>query len=394
MQRLKKVLGLTVLALMCSVVTANAVDLRFSGFGDFVYGTTRGKIADAASRTLFEQYGTDEFPLNTTQGFGLTGTDFVVIADMNEQFTFLGEVNLQTGRGGSADLELDVERFFSNYRFRPELNVQTGLFFTPVGYNNRFLYARAWLMNSIQVPDFFEEELNLFPTHSIGVMVHGAFQQPNGHSINYAVSVANGRPRVPVAAVYARDFSDNKEVTGLIEWIVPGYKDSRIGVSGWTGGIQSVKVDALGDVVSFAGAEPIELREIGFDPYIVLNTSHVGLNAEYVVARQEDTRGNLGGGTYEVSGLMAELSLHLNRGKVHPYVRYDKTKVPDGGGPYLSLREDGGEFTRSYVPEFEAVMGGVALDVSTNNRLKFEVIRHFAGPRRELGFTVQSAFGF
>lgn len=36
-------------------------------------------------------------------------------------------------------------------------------------------------MNSIQVPDFFEEELNLFPTHSIGVAAHGQFAFANGH---------------------------------------------------------------------------------------------------------------------------------------------------------------------------------------------------------------------
>ena len=67
-----------------------------------------------------------------------------------------------------------MERFFVDYKLDERFNLQAGLYFTPIGYNNRFLYARAWLMNSIQVPDFFEEELNLIPTHTIGVNGYGA----------------------------------------------------------------------------------------------------------------------------------------------------------------------------------------------------------------------------
>jgi hypothetical protein len=34
----------------------------------------------------------------------------VVIADMTEKLTFLGEVNFQAARGGATGLDLDVER--------------------------------------------------------------------------------------------------------------------------------------------------------------------------------------------------------------------------------------------------------------------------------------------
>ena len=184
--------------------------LRFSGFGDFVFGAVGGGKVDPAAAQEFATFGTDPDPVNTNRGFGITGTDFVILADMTEAMTFLGEINFQTGRGGSADIEIDVERFFVNYQIDPRFNVQGGLFFTPIGYNNRFLYARAWLMNSIQVPDFFEEELNLFPTHSIGVAAHGEFTFRNGHRLAYIVSAANGRPHTPDGAVYARDYTDQQ----------------------------------------------------------------------------------------------------------------------------------------------------------------------------------------
>ena len=182
--------------------------------------------------------------MNTNRGFGLTGTDFVVLADMTDNATFLGEINLQTGRGGSSDLELDVERFFVNYRIDPRFNVQAGLFFTPIGYNNRFLYARAWLMNSIQVPDFFEEELNLFPTHSIGVAAHGAVRlrataiaSPTSCRRPTAVRTRRTAPSTPATTPPTR------RSPVCVEWLIPGFKDSRVGVSGWFGNIDSVRVE-------------------------------------------------------------------------------------------------------------------------------------------------------
>jgi len=99
---------------------------------------------------------------------------------MTDAITFLGEINFQAARSASSEIEIDVERFFVNYRIDPRFNLQGGLYFTPIGVNNRFLYASAWLMNSIRVPDFFEEELNLFPTHSVGVGVNGEFEVGNG----------------------------------------------------------------------------------------------------------------------------------------------------------------------------------------------------------------------
>ncbi len=191
----RRTLSIAVAVLLTAAAApAQAQTLRFSGFGDFVFGAVGGGKVDPAAAQKFATFGSDPDPVNTNRGFGVTGTDFVVLADMTEAMTFLGEINFQTGRGGSSDIEVDVERFFVNYQIDPRFNLQGGLFFTPIGYNNRFLYARAWLMNSIQVPDFFEEELNLFPTHSIGVAAHGEFALRNGHRLAYIVSAANGRP--------------------------------------------------------------------------------------------------------------------------------------------------------------------------------------------------------
>ena len=95
-----------------------------------------------------------------------------------------------------------------------------------------------------------------------------------------------------------------------------------------------------------------------------------------------------------MSGGMAEASMHFLEGRLHPFVRYDRTWVPNGGGSYLSLREDGDAFTRIYVPEFHAALSGVAYDVSMHFRVKAEYIRHLDGPRQRNALTFQAAFGF
>jgi hypothetical protein len=385
-------------AALCLVAASTAdaqIKLRFSGFGDFVAGYTGGGYADPAARSMFETYGDDPDPVNTNRGFGVTGTDFVVIADMTEALAFVGEVNLQAGRGVSNEIEIDVERFFVDYIIDPKFNIQAGLFFTPIGYNNRFLYARAWLMNSIQIPDFYEEELNLVPTHTIGVLAHGEFKLSGDHRLAYAASVGNGRAAVPDTAVYARDPSRSKEVTGLVEWLIPGYGESRVGVSGWYGGIEATRVDTLGGHSTAGVDEPLSMNERGLDAFVVINTRRFSLNAELVHSRQTDRIGNLPEPTYVTKGGLAEASLHFFNGRLHPYVRYDRTILPEGGGPYLSLRENGGdEYTRVFVPEFEAVMGGAAFDVNAHLRLKAELIRHLGGPRERNGIAFQSAFGF
>ena len=61
------------LAAGTTVPAAGQVDLRFSGFGDVIAGVTAGDYADAQQRSLFEEFGSDPDPVNTSRGFGLMG---------------------------------------------------------------------------------------------------------------------------------------------------------------------------------------------------------------------------------------------------------------------------------------------------------------------------------
>lgn len=373
---------------------AEAVDIEVSVFGDMTLGFTGGEPADEKAATLFEQFGTDPNPVNLQRGFGNVGVDFTTLAELTDRLTFLAELNLQLERGGTTAMEIDPERIFLEYRIHSRFNLQVGQFFTPIGFFNRTLYSRAWLMNSIQIPDLFEEEIGLVPTHSNGVQLFGAFPLRGGHSLNYAVSAANGRGADPVMGILARDPSNAKAVTLLLEWVIPDYRDFRIGLSGWSDKIETFRLTALGEVTTTDAAERVELREIGFNPYVAFYGSRFNLILEYAFVRHKDLLGNLAESTFDMNGYFAEFSLNVMGGKLHPYVRYDATNLPTGGGPYYPLRIDGDTVSRHYIPEFRAVMVGVSYDLYAYNRIKAEYLHHLDGPRPAHGFVIQTAFGF
>jgi hypothetical protein len=378
---------------------AHAVDIRVSAFGDVTAGITAGDPANAEDAANFDKYGDDIWPVNTNSGVGTMGTDFIMLADLTNNLTWLGEINFQALRDSSTEYEVDVERFLVDYRVNQALNIQTGLFFTPIGLYNRFLYSRAWLVNSIQIPDMFEEEFNFAPSHTSGIMVHGGFFAGGSNTINYAVSVGNGRHDVPDETTYARDATPFSETAGLVELLVPGFKTSRVGVSGWTDTIETFKIDDYNvtvDVGDPVGFEEVRMRDVGFNPFVSLETRYVSLFGEYVFSHMTDLEGNLPEDSYDYHGAMAELSFHVARRKVHPYVRFDMTKLPeDGGGPFLSLRGLGGnDIHRVWVPETTNLLLGSAFDVHKHARLKAEYGYFMNGPRPMHAITTQVAYGF
>jgi hypothetical protein len=153
-------------------------------------------------------------------------------------------------------------------------------------------------------------------------------------------------------------------------------------------------VPEVGVIIPGSEGEQLRLAERGLDAYAVIHKRWFSLNAEYVRSVQTDQQGNLDGGPYVTQGGLVEWAFHMVRGRVHPYVRYDQTSIPVDGGPYLSLRELDGSYTRVFVPEFKAVMSGVAFDLNQHTRVKGEYIRHLAGPRERHGVAFQLAFGF
>lgn len=370
--------------------------IRVNGFGDMTYGYTSGNYANPTARANFEANGESTYPFNVnTGGFGIVGTDFVVTSDISDNLIFQTELNLQVERGEQSDIEMDVERAYLDYKISDVVGFQTGLFFTPIGFSNRNLYARAWLMNSSQIREIVEESTGLVPTHSIGMNFYGkAFL--GDHALSYIVSAGNGRGADPVTVFYNRNTSDPM-YTGLLEWIIPAGDDFRIGISGfYSGNFKTPLIDSIGQTVDMATAQQLTLTESGINPYIYYKGKVFNLLAEMHQATISEVSNHLTANkNTELTAMSVELGINLTfkDKRLIPYVRYDQLNI-DNNSPYYGIRVDGDMASRIYVPGYDAAMIGFAYDLSTFNRIKFEFIRHMDGPRKENGFVIQTAFGF
>jgi hypothetical protein len=389
-------LGALAASLLCASLTSG-VELEFNGFGDITAGTNRGGPADGSDYANFKAFGPADELFNENDGFGIVGTDFVLTAHLTERLTYQGEINFQTDRGSIDEIEIDAERFYLDYELNEWLSVQGGLFFTPIGYHNRFLYSRAWLLHSIQVSDLFEEELNLMPTHTVGLQAHGTVEL-GGQSFNYAMGLGNARGETPDSTSYARKgFGGGLEVSGLVEWVPAGTDGTLIvGISGWHSTIHTALVGSgLGTTADPELAPRAKLSERGADAYVTYFGEHFNVLFETFYGAVHDQRGNQPRDSVWTGGLTAELSLNLSNNRMHPYLRYDVTRLPDpSDDPFYGLREEGGLLVRTFVTEFDGLMTGVSFDLNAHTRLKTEVLRNFDGAREDWAVQAQVAFGF
>lgn len=389
----------SVLSAIAVPSTTLALDLSLTAFGDVNYGILFGDEASAAARESFDAFGEEVHVKSSHQGFGLVGTDFVLTAELPADIVYLGEINLQVARGTSTEFELDVERMFLEKRFWQQFNLQAGLFFTPVGYFNRTLYSRAYLMNSIQIPDLFEEELGFVPTHTVGLQAHGEFLLPHEHRLGYALSFGNGRPPDPTMNVYARDDDGWRSATAMLEWFFPWANEGRLGISGWYDRIKTFYVSRRGQASELPDPTlpRMELHEIGLDAHFLLKSRWVNVMLEGIYQVHKDAKNNLPSNVRKSTllGSIAEVSLNVGpNGALKPYVRYDRVKMPNNGDPYLELRGGDEDIRRVYLNQTNQLMLGLAWDLVAAVRAKVEYSYAFTGARDQHGVVAQAAFAF
>ena len=142
--------------------------VRAMGFGDFNYLVTE---------------------LDEQEGFRMGQMVGHVIADLDDRFTFFGEVSL-TGEDNGYSVE--VERALVRYDFADEFKVSAGRFHTPVGYWNTAFHHGSWLQTSVARPEMIKFGSRFIPTHFVGLIVEGALPgSPLG--LGYSVGIGNGR---------------------------------------------------------------------------------------------------------------------------------------------------------------------------------------------------------
>ena len=159
--------------------------VRVLGFGDFNYLVTE---------------------LDRQEGFRMGQMVGHVIADIDEGFTFFGEVSV-TGRDNGYSIE--VERALVRYDFTDAFKISAGRFHTPVGYWNTAFHHGSWLQTSVARPEMVKFGSRFIPTHFVGLIVEGGMPaSPLG--LGYSVGIGNGRAANAARAGDAGDVNDQR----------------------------------------------------------------------------------------------------------------------------------------------------------------------------------------
>ena len=248
-------------------------------------------------------------------------------------------------------------------------------------------------MNSVHMFRIVEEESGYIPNHLIGVAAYGTFNLSETLSLKYITSVGNARAATPVDNVYARNGSGS-QLTGLLEFIIGGPNDFRIGLSGFTNTLTTYSgLNNFGDVITADPSLEIDITETGFNPYIHYSGRLFEFLGEYhgvYYSGDQITKSSL-------SSFVGEIAINTKVGgkRLAPYVRYDYLKMPANNGPYLGIRDLGGNrYGKVYDPDWSVVMVGISYDITSFNRLKIEYARYFDGPFKQNAIVAQTAFGF
>ena len=271
-----------------------------------------------------------------------------------------------------------------------------GLIYTPIGYINRNLYSRAWLMNSVNFYQAVEQSSGLIQSHFVGVTGYGNIALSNGKALYYCLGLGMPRGKSPTEQIFNSE-QLGYQATALLEWQkLTGESELRIGLSGYTDQIHTFYVPNYGDIINTDTSKSLLLQEIGFNPYILFKGKKFDFLAEYHYVMMNVVSGDYPKQT-TLNCLSAELAFNGKVGgkRLAPYVRYDFVTLPDDVGPYYGLRYLGEELlTKKYSPNFNAAMIGIAYDITSFNRLKIEYVHHLDGAFQTDGLFFQTAFGF
>src|SRR5665213_1338222 len=378
---IKKILLFIVAIVLFKSFTAqndSDVKMKLNGFGDIIYGQPFGNAANNTTRDTFNKYGEQNYLSGMHKGFTSHGIDMLGTVSMKNNLKFQTEVNVEGSRGADGgELNIEIERLYLDYGISEQFGLQVGFIFTPIGYINRNLYSRAWLMNSIRFYQAVESDAGVIPNHFVGATAYGNFVLPKGNALSYIIGYGKARDISPAAENFAND-NPGYQVAGNLEWHYTGECEFMLGLGGFTNEIHTFYVPDFGQMVTITdnSSSPLILQEIGFNPYIKYSGKLIDLLVEYTYVNMLVLQGNYPGDT-KLNTLSAELAINSKiKGKrIAPYIRYDFIFFPTGGGPYYGLRKVSDDvLTRVYTPDFNAIMGGIAYDVSSHNRIKIEYI--------------------
>lgn len=346
------------MAALCTAGPARA-DLQFNLYGDL----------DAALRTTGTRGG-------TADGFAAAKLDLFTTSALG-RWSFLAETLFEAGDDNS--FELDVERIQVGYLYREWLRLAIGRFHTALGYYNDAFHHGTYFMVPVGRPTMveFEDGGGLIPAHNVGVHGDGRFAIGDAH-VRYDVELTNGRASDPLEIQNQHDANRSKafnlrlryEPGGALEGLVVGgnlYFDRIAAAMGAADA--GPPLGALHEWIAGAHAAYLE-----HDYHVI---------AEAMVLQHTELAG---GARHRTFAGFVEAGRALD--DVTPYARYEYTRFPDEGDPYLGKTAGDG---------YHAALVGVKHATSECVALKAQAgvtIPRAAGADRIYTLTGQVAFAF
>ncbi len=284
--------------------TADDAAVRVSGFGDFNYSVT-----DSDRR----------------EGFRLGQMVGHVTADLDEGFTFFGEVSLT---GGDTEYAFEVERARLRYDFTDLFKISAGRVHTPLGYWNETFHHGSWLQTSAMRPEMIAFGNRYIPTHFVGVIAEGGLPS-SSIGLDYSVGIGNGRAGDIARAGDAGDVNGHRALLASIRSRPISIAGLELGVSFYSdrllapdGSDANERIYALHAVLDRDGPEILaEWAHVTHDPATGTG-GFPGSNAYYVQVGYQSP------GSFD---------------SVKPYARVEQVVVPTGAYVFapLALNYDG-----------------------------------------------------
>ncbi len=278
--------------------------VRVLGFGDFNYLVTE---------------------LDREEGFRMGQMVGHVIADVDDRFTFFGEVSLTAKNDGYS---IEVERALVRYDFADEFKIAAGRFHTPVGYWNAAFHHGSWLQTSVARPEMIKFGSRFIPTHFVGLIAEGGLPtSPLG--LGYSVGIGNGRAENIARAGDAGDFNDRRALVERVRSRPISIVGLEVGASFYSDRLQAPDLS--------------EVNERIYSVHAAFDRDAPEILAEYAHVTHDPVAGT---GAFPGSdGYYVQFGYRLwgALSSVKPYARVEQVIVPTGDDVFapLSLNYDG-----------------------------------------------------
>jgi len=323
--------------------TADDPAVRVMGFGDFNYLLTE---------------------LDRPEGFKMGQMVGHVIADIDEELTFFGEVSVT---GKDTGYSIEIERAQVRYDFSDLFKISAGRFHTPMGYWNATFHHGSWLQTSAARPEMIKFGSRLIPTHFVGLVAEGGLPtSPLG--LGYSVGMGNGRAANIARAGDAGDVNDRPAFVAKV-------RSRPISIVGLEVGASFYADRLLAHDLS-------EANERIYAVHVVLCRDAPDILAEYTRVNHDPVTGSGSIPGSDAWYVQVGYRLPDAYSEVKPYARVEQVIVPSGEDIFAPLAMN-----------YDGIVAGVRYDPGVFLALRLEYrYEQFEGLETTSSLYAQASF--